>query len=222
MKLYVTAPAASVEPVLGALRSQDRAFVLFETDNRGRDIGPFLGILPSVLAEGCTAILKLHTKKSRHVKNGDAWADDLLASLLAGDMPGRALGHFVCMPGLGILAPDGHVLSVSEFIGANDAVVGRLCNALRIDRNLVNSSCFVAGSMFYARPDLFRPLIEAGLSASDFENEAGQIDGTLAHGIERMAGALAARAGLVVSTVSAPSEAAEALRAGTYRYLERD
>ena len=47
---------------------------------------------------------------------------------------------------------------------------------------------FPAGSMFWARTDAIRPLLEAGLDWQDFPPEQGQTDGTLAHCIERMLG----------------------------------
>ncbi len=39
--------------------------------------------------------------------------------------------------------------------------------------------------MFFARVDALKPLLSLGLTDDDFDIEAGQVDGTIAHAIER-------------------------------------
>jgi lipopolysaccharide biosynthesis protein len=53
---------------------------------------------------------------------------------------------------------------------------------------------FVAGSMFFARKECLLPLLNTGLTEKEFEAEAGQQDGTMAHAVER-----AFSSGLLVS-----------------------
>ena len=42
--------------------------------------------------------------------------------------------------------------------------------------------------MFWCKPDILEPILGWDLKFEDFDNEGGQIDGTLAHSIERLIG----------------------------------
>ena len=42
--------------------------------------------------------------------------------------------------------------------------------------------------MFWCKPELLKPILDWNLSWSDFDEEGGQIDGTIAHSIERLIG----------------------------------
>jgi lipopolysaccharide biosynthesis protein/2-polyprenyl-3-methyl-5-hydroxy-6-metoxy-1,4-benzoquinol methylase len=153
-------------------------------DNRGRDILPFLRALETAVKDE-HLILKLHTKKSLHREDGDTWRKDLLSKLLAPEKAAKVFAAFAENNDLGLIAPEGHILSMSTYWGSNADTVHRLTKQMGGDVFLPESTLFAAGSMFYVRSTAIRSITELGLRDSDFEEEAGQVDGTLAHAIER-------------------------------------
>ena len=79
--------------------------------------------------------------------------------------------------------------------GANIERVRQLSNRLGVTALLGELlDHFVAGTMFYARLDASRPLVDLNLSEEDFELEAGQIDGNL----ERLVSYAALAAGFLI------------------------
>jgi lipopolysaccharide biosynthesis protein len=163
--------------------------------NRGRDVWPLLQVLDRV--PGHDAVLKLHTKRSPHMRNGDSWRRELLDGLVGST--GRIesiLGLLATDPRIGMVAPTRNVLG-REFLSANRPRVEAL--ARKGGRTFdPDGLWFPAGSMFWTRPEVLRPLADLGLSAGDFGEETGAIDGTLAHAVERYLGVLAESQGLAV------------------------
>lgn len=159
--------------------------------NRGRDVLPFLRAATPLLLDGSRVLLKLHTKKTEHRPDGERWRRDLLATLLAPDRAARLLGAFDDDPDLGFIAPDAHALRLDDYQGANAASVARLRE--RLDLPASSDDRFIAGSMFWARIDALRPMYEMDLAEWEFEDEAAQVDGTLAHAVERVIALTASR-----------------------------
>jgi len=154
-------------------------------ENRGRDVGPFLEFLRDERMLGYTYICKLHSKKSPHRMDGAAWRGDLYRQLLGN--PARISeikDIFDTQPLVGIVGAKDHLESAQESWGSNRKRVLQLASRLGMESRVVRLE-FFAGSMFWFRPSAMRPLFELGLSLADFEHEDRQLDGTLAHVIER-------------------------------------
>jgi lipopolysaccharide biosynthesis protein len=189
-------------------------------ENRGRDILPFLHVANRLLDEGVTTLLKLHGKRSTHRQDGEAWRRELLDKLLAPERVQRIVAAFRDDPTLGLVHAEGHLLPLDFHWGANRANVDYLSRRLGIPAARVEHDSFLAGSMFWLHPAALRPLLDAHLDAADFEAEAGQLDGTLAHAIERVFG-LAASAGGFRTASAADVAGMPGTAAGTYPYARR-
>jgi len=213
-RLYVTCPPDRMESVGDRLAASGYGYSLLPVANRGRDVLPFLRILPQVVAAGHEFLIKVHTKKSTHRVDGDVWRSDLFNKLLGDVAVGEALACLRNSPGIGILGPAGHVVPMSFYWGSNAATVERVASRLGIEQAALGRLQFVAGTMFFARAKALLPLMNLALGEDDFEEERGQVDGTLAHALERL------------MAVSAHSVALETIAAGgeaqaDYPYADR-
>lgn len=172
-------------------------------ENRGRDILPFLHVANRLLDEGVTTVLKLHGKRSTHRQDGDTWRRELLDKLLSPERAGRILAAFGSDHTLGLVHAEGHLQPLDYYWGANEANVDYLTRRLGIPAPEVSRDNFIAGTMFWARPAALRVLLDAHLGVTDFDAEAGQLDGTLAHAIERVFSLAATAAGFRTTGVPA-------------------
>lgn len=158
---------------------------IITVDNLGRDILPFLEILPLVIRENYDIVLKLHTKKSNHLNRREHWRHDLLNKLTSKEAMEHTLSVFQKFPQIGMIGPAGHILPMHLYYGANAQTVLSLATGMGIHPSELHGLCFAAGSMFFARTAVLKPVLDLGLIREQFEPEDGQVDGTLAHSVER-------------------------------------
>ena len=158
-------------------------------ENRGRDIAPKLVSFADVY-DRYDIILFLHTKKSAHFTFGDAWRDHLARCLLGSPaIVASILEIFDRRPEVGIIVPQHfRELRNRELIawGGNFRQARRLAWRMDIDLSPTGYLDMPSGSMFWAKPKALRPLIDLGLGYEDFPTEPCEVDGTLAHCVERL------------------------------------
>ncbi len=184
-KLFITAPHHLIRELDDALSSASLQFSLLEVANRGRDVLPFITMLPVVFDEGFELVLKIHTKRSNHLKKKEVWRDDLFFKLLGPGAISNAMQVFEKYQEIGIIGPIGHLLPMSFYYGANAGRVEVLSKKLGLTTDQLANFHFVAGTMFFARKETLLPILNLGLTEHDFEVENNQLDGTLAHALER-------------------------------------
>jgi lipopolysaccharide biosynthesis protein len=181
--LHVTVPPEKEMQAREAL-SGVNGVTIHVCENRGRDIWPFISLLNAGIFDGHDAVLKLHTKRSPHLLDGEV-RRKLLFLMLCGQerAVARTLASFVD-PAVGMagwaycwryappywMANRARAEDIGQRMGAPEA-------ALHLG--------FFEGSMFWFRPKALAHLRALGLRTEDFEPESGQTDGTLHHAIER-------------------------------------
>ena len=188
--LHLTVPRQKA----GELRARlggARGVVVHEVENRGRDIAPFLAVLGTGALDGYDAVLKLHTKRSPHLWNGDLRRRMLFAMLAGHQAQVTRVQSIFADPRIGLAGWRTMWRTRLDYWHDNEATVRQLMD--RMAPGSVADLAFFEGSMFWFRPAALEPLRRLGLTAADFEAEAGQTDGALHHAVERCFG-LAVRA----------------------------
>lgn len=161
-----------------------------EVENRGRDVLPLVSLLDSLKAADCNAFVKLHTKRSPHLPSdtGETWRQSLIHGLLPGvDECGQIARVMASNPSIHFAVPLRWAAGAESW-GRNRSRAKELAQrgGLRVPRRIV----FPAGSMFWFGKQMIASLESIGLTGDDFEPELQQLDGTTAHAVERLFGAL--------------------------------
>lgn len=179
-----------------------RSSVVIPTKNHGRDIAPLIYLVNAGYLDPYDLILKVHTKKSpwrqEHGElagSGEQWRDNLLSSLVGSRKQVETiLSAFAADPRLGAVGAPETVLG-PEFWGGDEELVSELGKRLGLHFRHDDLE-FISGSMYWIRGFVLQGLRALCMHYYDFHNEAGQIDGTTAHAIERLIGLLTNEAGL--------------------------
>jgi lipopolysaccharide biosynthesis protein len=220
-RIFITTTIEREQAVCERLAQLDLKAEITAFENRGRDILPFLHIADRLLNEGVDVVLKLHTKRSTHRQDGELWRKELIDKLLSPERARHTLEAFQALPKLGLAAADGHIQSLQFYWGANESNVQYLATRLGIPKPSPEQDRFIAGSMFWARLEALRPLLDAHLGVWEFEDEAGQVDGTLAHAVERVIGLSAEASGYSISDTATLSGVAGRIGSKPYPYARR-
>ena len=172
--------------------------------NVGRDIAPLLVAFDDVFAR-YDVFLHLHSKRSPHQADLADWRDFLLANLVGTRETIRSILGLFAARDVGIVFSQ-HYPAVRELInfGYNFETMRELLSrcGVELTKDLVLE--FPSSSFFWGRSAAMRPLLDLGLAWSDFPEESGQVDGTLAHAIERSLCYVAEAAGFSWAKVASP------------------
>lgn len=183
IKLVVTCTADNEKAVSELLPAEA---ILVVCENRGRDIAPWL-IAASPHLQSCDIALKLHTKSSPHADKLYGWRLQLLWALIGSKgIIENNLSMFYRDPTLGVLhAPHHPKLKNDINWGSNRDIALALSSKMNIEIPITIAN-FPAGSMFWYRPSALAILTRCEWTIDEFPLEAGQIDGTVMHAIERL------------------------------------
>jgi len=194
--LIITLPIHISYSELKSIKSKLPNAYLFAYPNKGRDIASFLAVLKEILPLNYSYLLKIHSKKSNRikdgnfiVKDGELWRKELLEYLAGSSktvseiktkLDDQTLNRVITHPK--------YTLKIRDHIGSNINYLNKLEPSIKpiIGNTTLVDQHFASGSFYWCKPSAISHLNNLSLTFEDFEEEDGQVDGTLAHALERL------------------------------------
>lgn len=171
--------------------------------NRGRDVAPWVVGFRDLIVES-TIFCHIHSKRSDHNRSHGGWFRYLCHTLLGslGVVDG-ILEILQNDKNIGVVSPCYFwTLANQPNYGKNKDAVDFLYKKLGGDKLPDLCPDYPAGSFFWCRTSVLEPLFALDLKLEDFAEEGGQVDGTIAHGIERIIGFLPLMAQMTLHMVT--------------------
>lgn len=164
-----------------------QSVVVRKTENRGRDIAPLYVLFRKEISQH-KFFLHVHSKKSLFTGSEQKeWRTGALKALCGSELHVRKLfGVLQSNRNVGLLFPE--TVNTMHWIGhswlQNSHWGKKLEKELGFSTNetLFN---YPVGSFFWARTEAIQDVFNREYAYEDFDKEEGQIDGTLAHALER-------------------------------------
>jgi lipopolysaccharide biosynthesis protein len=176
---------------------------LVVSENRGRDVWPFLQTLTVLKGMNYKYGCKIHSKKSTHLAKGDKWRQSMCKGLISREALDLALNKLAEADTIGIVAPSTFMFELKD-----DALRDNLPNLDKLSSIydcVINSSLpFVGGTMFWFNFKMISSLMTPLANRELFGPELGAIDGTIAHAYERFIPSIAAGNGFIIDEYEIP------------------
>lgn len=175
---------------------------ILQVANQGYDIGPFIEVLHSLNLDNYDYVLKIHTKGTAAENytringkrlNNKLWNRLLFDALLFSEEQVHNNLRQLANADIGMLSSTYLITDDKKLYEQFLPQINEILQAESLPQ--VDTFSFVAGTMFWAKASLFKPLQKYRLA--DFPVTDGKIkEGTLAHCFERLFGAVAQAQGL--------------------------
>ena len=187
LKIYISTTKEKLSEVKRILSDFDFECIIKTYRNKGRDVLPFLKILEHVKKDNIRYLIKIHTKKTTHRKDGDQWRSQLISKLISPEYFNKNIRKITNKKNkIGMIGPENHVVPMETYLGNNKELVFEISSRIGMSEDEVLKVPYAAGTMFICDLVALEPIIQLGLDESDFEEEEGQVDGTIMHALERV------------------------------------
>lgn len=199
--LYVTHSNELSENTISILRSNSVRPRLLRVENKGMDVYPFLVALERFRLFDGRLICKLHTKRGDG-EIGQVWRDELLGATIGdGSLATKNAEFLRAHPNVAMLGAESVYLSAHQAMKENRDDV-EFINSGWLKSDTKTDWGFFAGTMFWARSEVFKSLPRTCEIEERFAQGSTKGDGELAHALERIFGILPRHVGGDVATVT--------------------
>lgn len=198
----VTAPAWEARAAIVGLTPHAR---LVRVPNLGRDVLPFIRVAAGLRRAGYSSALKLHGKRSVHADDGAEFLDACLHELIPHLEGAAECQRLVTAGEVALVGPESRLYPLAIHVWWNIEDLRwfltrwRTRAAHRLDSPTELS--FFAGSMFWVHLEAIADCLK--VPTRRFAVENAQIDGTMAHALERLFGVIPEIDGRIIA-VSGP------------------
>jgi lipopolysaccharide biosynthesis protein len=168
-------------------------------DDRGRDVLPFLHVANRLLDEGDGIVLKLQTPRFAHRRDDEGRHREDVAALLSNGRVESIVDALQRESGPGLVMADRFLAADDTQWIAHDALAAYLCRRMGVNPSRERA---VEGSMFWARLEALRPLLDAHLELWEFEDGSEQEGASMVDAIERCLPLIVASAGHTLKKIS--------------------
>ena len=161
---------------------------IYTFENRGRDFGALISLMQLVPLNQFDLVLKLHTGNTEFYSNvpNERWLLELVSSLLPNGRLNSIVNFFKQNPTVGLAGPGENRWPLKKlFFHEGTASHWNKLTKSRKQSDFPKDPHFIAGGMFWARGNIFNGFSDLNLSPLDFEKDSPELDGTLAHTLER-------------------------------------
>jgi hypothetical protein len=198
--LLVTVPDWGTRRTMELVRMIYPDASFYNAANRGRDVGPFVDLLPILIEKDYDAVLKLQTKRGYFRAGkmvpelGEIWRQETIDAMLGSPERVKAILEALRQNSdLNMVGPQPFLLSLDQYPYHDGGVLADSIIGSERHKN----DCFFAGTMFWVRPACLKSLTK--LNITNFDPESGASDGALAHLVERMFGKAASNNGGMIA-----------------------
>lgn len=162
--------------------------------NRGRDVASWVVYFAEEIKKH-EIFCHIHSKKSDYNAEYSGWRQFLIHNIMGSkSVVEQIISLLVGNENIGLIMPPYFsALPNQPKWGGNYQRTYQLLKSLGYAiHSISENQCpdFPAGSFFWCKVSTIKPLLSCGISYDDFEEEAGQLDNTLGHAIERVLGIL--------------------------------